>query len=777
MTDADAGGGGGLLVVVGAALGPGRWFAERLADGTRPAVLVDTAAAAGALRDRDDGITRAAVMGRDGAFTRVADGSRITLGPAATVVVAVPVSAMGDVLGALAVHLDATTDVVVVTSTMAATLEQARPLVGSAALWGVHLLFDPNLTAIDGQSVYVVGDGAPTWLAEVVTGSGGVLRTGTAAEHDAAMASVQATTHRALVAFADAVTRSDIGLESLWTLRTPLFDSLLGLTARALDPRQQAQVASVQAASGQEAGELLAASLRDLDGEEFDASVVRVRDRISGALFEELQTSAAAGIQAAQTRRRDISRRRRDGRLVGLRRVGTSGPVQVGRIVDVSPTRVDLAVLLVGPAGRAAMLEGPGRDNAQRLGVSTTVRSRSFGLGHIELLQEAELEAVLDEQLAFIGRDVRFLVPESVAGSGVARVVGQFGGLRDVRLVDEVVRTGQRSVVVHVGIRADREVEATIEAVRREVEAAYAWPGGVAETLAPDRRDGRLDVAYLGPAGTFSEAAARQCATSVGVEASDLLACATFPEVLAAVRPGTIAVLPISSSASGLVSRSVEALLAHAAPLTASGVVDVAVRFDAYTAGTRPLESYRGSVVYSHPQALAQCARFIARWDLRAVPTDSTAAALDLALAAEVPAVALGGAGLAHGDLHVIEREVDDLSGSITRFIVVGAPGEFSPQRDGSDPTLRSVFIGAQVADALPLLPGARAAFAELLTDDAGRFLLISSPAPAPSDPAGRSGRPDPAGRPAPEPPRVRLLGTLPWSPRTPVVRVDGFVV
>lgn len=749
----------GLLIVVGAALGPGRWFADRLADGTRPALLVDTAAAAGGLRDRDDGTTLVAVMGPDGDFTRVADGSRVAPGPAATIVVAVPPAAMPAVLRSLARHAAPDTDVLLVTSTMAAALDAARPLLPDADLWGVHLLFDPNLTAVDGQSVFAVGDrGArpPAWLDDAVTGSGGVLRTGSAEEHDAAMASVQATTHRALVAFADAVTRSEVDLEALWTLRTPLFDSLFGLTARALDPRQQAQVASVQTASGRAAGERLTAALRDLDEQDFEAAVVRVRDRITGALFEELQASAAAGIQAAQSRRRDISRRRRDGRLVGLRRVGTTGPVRVGRIVDVTPTRVALAVLLVGPAGRGALLDGPGLDNAQRLGVSMKVRTQSFGLGHIELVPESELAAVLDEQLAFLGRDVRFLVPESVAGSGVARVVAQFDGLRDVRLVDEVVRTGQRSVVVHVGIRADRDVEATIEAVRREVEAAYQWPVGVAETLASDGADRHLDVAYLGPAGTFSEAAARQCATSVGIAAGDLVACATFPDVLAAVRPGTIAVLPISSSASGLVSRSVEALLAHDAPLTASGVVDVAVRFDAYTVASRPMESYRGARVYSHPQGLAQCTRFIARWGLVPVPTDSTAAALQRALAADEPAVALGGAGLAAGDLQVIEREVDDLSGSITRFVVVGTPGEFAPQRDGSDPTVRSVRIGARAADALPLLARSGAAFAELLTDDAGRFLLISSS-------RGSDGG---------EPDGVRLLGTLPWSPRTPVVRV-----
>ncbi|WP_375387097.1 prephenate dehydratase domain-containing protein [uncultured Amnibacterium sp.] len=745
----------GRVVVVGAALGPGRWFADRLAGGSRAAVLVDTPSAAGALRDRDDGTTLVAVSGAQGALDRVADGSRIAPGAAAALIVAVPAAAMPTVLRDLAPHVGPGTDVVLVTSTMRATLEAARPLAGDAALWGVHLLFDPSVTAVDGQGVYVVGDRpeVPGWLDAAVTGSGGVLRTGTAAQHDAAMATVQATTHRALVAFADAVTRSDVDLQTLWTLRTPLFDSLLGLTARALDPRQQALVAAVQADGGGVAAGRLAASLADLEDADFETSVVRVRDRITGALFEELQASATAGIQAAQARRRDISRRRIDGRLVGLRRVGTAGPVRVGRIVDVSPTRVELALLLVGPAGRAALLDGAGLDNARHLGVPTKVRSQSFGLGHIELVQGAELAAVLDEQLAFLGRDVRFLVPESVAGTGVARVVAQFEGLRDVRLLDEVVRTGQRSVVVHLAIRADRDLEATVEAVRREVEAAYAWPVGVARTLS----SAAFDVAYLGPAGTFSEAAARRCATSVGLEAGDLVALATFPEVLAAVRPGTIAVLPISSSASGLVWRAVDALLAHASPIVASGVVDVPVRFDAYTAAGGPLESFRGATVFSHPQGLAQCTRFIARWGLRPVQTDSTAGALERALASEAPAVALGGAGLATGGLRVIEREVDDLSGSITRFLVLGSPGEFAPQQDGSDPTLRSVRVGADAADVLPLLrsPGA-AAFAELLTDATGRFLLISSAA----------GGEEPAG--------ARLLGTLPWSPRTPVVRVDA---
>lgn len=83
---------------------------------------------------------------------------------------------------------------------------------------------------------------------------------------------------------------------------------------------------------------------------------------------------------------------------------------------------------------------------------------------------------------------------------------------------------------------------------------------------------------------------------------------------------------------------------------------------------------------------------------------------------------------------------------------MVGAEGEFAPQRDGSDPTQRSVWIGADAADLVGLLPVGGAAYSEVLTDAEGRFLLVSSSRAAATGPA-------------------RLLGVLPWSPRTPLVR------
>ena len=743
----------GELVVVGAALGAGRWIAEQLLDagGWSRAVLVDTAA--GALRESlPPHPSLVVAVSRDGRFSLPESDEPVRIGSASAVVVAVPPAAMDAVLAGLAPELPHEAEVVVVSGLLTEALEAARRHRMPDRTWAAHLLFDPALTSGDGQSVFAAparaGDPPPAWFTEAVERSGGVLRTGPAEEHDRAMAVVQATTHRMLVAFADVVTGSGVDLETLWALRTPLFDSVFGLTARALDPRQQAQIAPLQAA-----GEAASDGLRDSvdrvqDPRGFERAAQQSRDRISGTLFEELRTSAAAAIQAAQARRSEIARHRRDGTLVGLRRIGVPDSVRVGRVLEVTPTQVTLEVLVAGPTGRSALLAGPGLVNAARLGVSPAVTRHDFGVGHVEVVGELELQGVLDARLAFLPRDVRFLVPESVAGSGVARVVAQFEGLRDVRLVDEVVRTGQRSVVVHLAVRADRDVDATVEAVRREVEAAYAWPVGVTRALVR----AESAVVYLGPAGTFSEAAARQCAQSIGLSPARLIALPSFDDVLTAVRPGTLGVLPISSSASGLVGRAVDALLASAEGLVASGVVDVAVRFDAYTRGPAPLEHYRGAPVYSHPQGLAQCTRFVRRWGLRPVPTASTAEALALVERSEEPAVALGGADLA-GGLRVAEREVDDLSGSITRFLVIGAEGEFAPQRDGSDPTLRTAWIGRDAAEVAALLPVGESAFTELLTDQEGRFLLVSS----------RSAGARFEG--------VRLLGTLPWSPRTPLVR------
>lgn len=740
------------LVIVGAALGTGRWLAEHLLPHATwsSITLIDSKTTKTSLRSQQ---WRLAAQGPIvcGESIETPAGDRLVVedtteplelptGPTVAWF-ALPQAVLVHAVAETLPLLPASTTVLVSAAELTPALAAARQAADGREVVGVHPLFDATMPSLAGQILYVVpdasnaaaGGAAPAWLAEAIAHAGGILKSGTAEQHDRTMGLVQSLTHRVLAEFADAVTDSGLDLErDIWEARTPLFETLFGLAVRVLDSRDS----SIDA-----------------------AELARIRERFPGSLYDTIRGTAAAAVTAAQSKRLALAGFRRSGAIVGLRPLGDRR-VRIGRITELTSTSVTLEELVVGQPGRAAMLDGPGLANAAKLGVSGRAKLTTFGLGHVDPVTGDELESVLDARLAHLRRDVRFLVPESVAGEGVLQVVKVHRGLRDVALVDEVVRTGQRSVVIRMAIRADIDPTAMTDRLQRQVAEAYTWPSGL--TRRPSIPIER--VVYLGPAGTFSEDAASRAAAALGADDAVLDALGGFDDVIAALTPGTIGVLPVTSSASGLVSRSIAALLAAPQTIAAGGMVDVPVRFDAYARDGMHLDALRGAPVYSHPQAIAQCAAFIQRFGLVPIAADSTAAALEQAAAHDGPAVALAGVdkGAAHG-LHVIEREIDDLSGSITRFLVIGGADAFGAPTAGSQPTLRQLWIGRDPRTAAPLL--ADAGFSELLADADGRWLLITSIAADSIASAG--GEVAELGRPT-------LLGTLPWSPRTPVVRAGA---
>ena len=741
------------LVVVGAAAGMGRWLTDHLLLDRHweRIVLVDTPDAAGTIAPSDP------------ATTVVAAGEPIGVDAAGcAVVLAVPREAVAGVMAWLTPMLAPDAMICVVSANQATTLTVVAEHWPAGQVFGLHPLFDSSARSAEGQTFLIVGeaerDVTAGWLADLIALGGGISDSGSAADHDAIMGYVQTMTHQALIAFADAVTSSGLDLEHVWEARTPLFEGLFGLAVRALTERQQATIADIQLSMDGPgaAGELGAATARVrevVDGASpvaIEAMIAGIRDRFSGGLFEPIQATAVSAVTATQAKRAELARHRRLGSLVGVRPIGRPQALRVGHIAEVTPVSVTLREVMVGKAGSATLLEGAGRRNAGRVGMNGTPSLTVFGLGHIDVVLGDELEAALDEWLAFIRRDVRFLVPESVAGVGVLTIVSSHAGVRDAEVVSEVVRTGQRSVVVRVFIRADHDVEDTVEALRAQVQATYRWPQGLS-LAAPDVQR----VHHLGPAGTFSEAAARQATGSLGITAG-LVPEPDFTGVLNAIGDGVLGVLPISSSASGLVTRSVTALLDHPSDLVAGGVVDVAVRFDAYVQESRQLTDLRGAKVFSHPQALGQCQAFIRRWGLDPVPCPSTAEALTMVAADPEGSVALAVADSEAPGLKIAEREVDDLSGSITRFLILGTSGAFGDMTGGWDPTLRSLWVADSVATVLDMIEPGSPAFDELLTDGDGRCLWVTSRRFDDGAPAG-----------------ARYLGRAPWSPRTPVVRVE----
>ncbi|HET8616373.1 MAG TPA: prephenate dehydratase [Actinomycetales bacterium] len=205
--------------------------------------------------------------------------------------------------------------------------------------------------------------------------------------------------------------------------------------------------------------------------------------------------------------------------------------------------------------------------------------------------------------------------------------------------------------------------------------------------------------AYLGPQGTFTEAALRQV---VDVSSADHVAqpMATVDAALAAVRAGEAdaAMVPIENSVEGGVAATLDAL-ANGSPLRVVREVLVPITFVlAARPGTR-LEDVRR--VSSHPHGWAQCRGWVAEHlpDARYLPALSTAGAAEgLAPAAgdeatEAPYDAALCAPLAaeRFGLEVLADDVGDRSAAVTRFVLVSRPGPLG-EPSGNDKTTVVVY-------------------------------------------------------------------------------------
>lgn len=756
------------LVVVGASVGMGRWLVEHLFDRLpwRDVTLVD-------IPDRKDELDAAAEAFLPHVPTRIlvnTDHQQAPTTPSgdtirdALIVLAVPLTEISAVTRWLSPLDLSQSTVAVVSERLVPAIEAASKELTESHIVGLHPLFERTTLSIDGQIVYVAppksNGTSHVKVTDLIRAAGGVVNVGTARQHDEIMKYVQAAAHQTLLNFMDVLTRSGLSIETdLWAARTPLFETLFGLATRVLEPRQRNAIVGIQ--NTDEAKAVASELLRSAKETSSSIAEVAVTSRrldelgehLSGSLFSTARHVANLAVTATQSTRTELSRHRARRQLVGLRLDRRPDVLHVGYIVEVGPTDVTLEDVYLPGSGRGAVLAtGPGLVNRARVGAQGTPKQVVLNIGQVSLLTGSDLEHELDQRLAFIRRDVRFLVPESVSGAGVLRVIVDTPATRGHTVVSEVVRTGQRAVVVRLEIRADRDLDTVVESLRSTVQAAYAWPSGICRPA----RTSVSRILFLGPFGTFSESAARQCARAAQVQKPQLVAVDSFIDALKDIRDDAMAVLPICSSASGLVTRSFDALWSAPPELLTAGMVDVSVRIDAYIPPSTSLEQLRGAVLYSHPQALAQCTQFIRRWNLQPVPCESTAEALRLVETDAAPAAALAAADidLTERRLRVGEREVDDLAGSITRFLVVGHASGFEEFSDEFAPTMRTIYLGKHHQHKSDSQVRSTPAYEERLSDADGNFLLITS----------ITGQPTPQG--------LRRLGTAPWSPRTPIVRV-----
>lgn len=172
-------------------------------------------------------------------------------------------------------------------------------------------------------------------------------------------------------------------------------------------------------------------------------------------------------------------------------------------------------------------------------------------------------------------------------------------------------------------------------------------------------------VSFQGERGAYSEGAAAGL-FGAGIET---VPCATFAGALAAVEGGgaDCAVIPVENSIEGGVGESNDLL----AETGLHAVGEAYHPVEHCLLGSGRLEGVR--TVYSHPQALGQCRRFIRERGLRTVPTyDTAGSARMVAGMRDASAACIAGrtASEVHG-LPVIAEGIADEPGNRTRFLVM----------------------------------------------------------------------------------------------------------
>ena len=176
-----------------------------------------------------------------------------------------------------------------------------------------------------------------------------------------------------------------------------------------------------------------------------------------------------------------------------------------------------------------------------------------------------------------------------------------------------------------------------------------------------------MRIAFQGATGAYSEAAALKAWPH-----AETSACDSFDDVFAAVAAGKVShgILPVENSIGGSIHRNFDLLLDHDLPIV--GEVELQIVHHLLALPGVVLQDVKR--VFSHPQALAQCERF-----LRTLPGIEIVATYDTAGSAQMirdqelrdtAAVASKRAAEVFG-LHSIYEGIQDFDHNITRFIVV----------------------------------------------------------------------------------------------------------
>ena len=197
-----------------------------------------------------------------------------------------------------------------------------------------------------------------------------------------------------------------------------------------------------------------------------------------------------------------------------------------------------------------------------------------------------------------------------------------------------------------------------------------------------------MDVAFLGPEGTFTQ----QAVFKHFGHAVKAIPAATINEIFSAVESNycQFGVVPVENSTEGVISHTLDRFLTS--PLKICGEVEIRVH--------QNLMGHASSLtditeVYSHQQSLAQCRQWLDKHlpHARLTAVSSNAEAARLASINKQTAAIAGKVAAEVYNLTIIEKNIEDEPNNTTRFIIIGQQLS-SPT--GNDKTSLVVSTGNQ---------------------------------------------------------------------------------
>jgi chorismate mutase/prephenate dehydratase len=195
-----------------------------------------------------------------------------------------------------------------------------------------------------------------------------------------------------------------------------------------------------------------------------------------------------------------------------------------------------------------------------------------------------------------------------------------------------------------------------------------------------------VKIAFQGERGAFSESAVY----AFFGEKVEVKPCRDLTEVFDTVQKQEtrFGVVPVENSLEGSVNQTYDLFLTH--DLKVCGEIIIRISHCLIANPSTTLDEVKA--VYSHPQALAQCRRFLERFGRELIPTYDTAGSVKMLKEKglkDAAAVASEKAAEIYG-MKILKREIEDNPSNYTRFFVLSQEDSL---KTGKDKT--SIIFGA----------------------------------------------------------------------------------